>query len=58
MAQGRANPGIARALAVSESAVEKHVGAIFHKLDLVAEPELHRRVAAVLVLLRDVSSQR
>ncbi|WP_246632260.1 response regulator transcription factor [Pseudonocardia nigra] len=58
MAQGRANPGIAKALALSESAVEKHVGTIFHKLGLVAEPELHRRVAAVLVFLRDAGTQR
>lgn len=55
MAQGRSNPGIAAALVLSESAVEKHVGSIFGKLDLGSGPELHRRVAAVLVFLRDSS---
>lgn len=53
MAQGRANPGIARALVLSESAVEKHIGSIFGKLGLAAEPDVHRRVAAVLVFLRN-----
>src|SRR6266542_73882 len=41
------------ALALSESAVEKHVNAIFSKLGLSEEPHVHRRVAAVLTYLRD-----
>jgi DNA-binding NarL/FixJ family response regulator len=53
MAQGRGNAGIARALSLSESAVEKHVNSIFAKLDLTAEPLVHRRVKAVLAFLRD-----
>ena len=53
MAQGKTNRAIADALSLSESAVEKHVNAIFSKLDLSEEPQLHRRVAAVLAFLRD-----
>jgi DNA-binding NarL/FixJ family response regulator len=53
MAQGKSNPGIARALHLSESTVEKHVNSIFATLGLTAEPELNRRVAAVLAFLRD-----
>jgi hypothetical protein len=40
-------------LFLSESSVEKHVNAIFAKLDLVSEQQVHRRVAAVLTFLRD-----
>jgi DNA-binding NarL/FixJ family response regulator len=53
MAKGRGNAGIAQALYLSESSVEKHVNAIFTKLDLTAEQQVHRRVAAVLTFLRD-----
>jgi DNA-binding NarL/FixJ family response regulator len=57
MASGRTNAGIAEALVLSESAVEKHVNAIFAKLGLSAEHQVHRRVAAVLAFLRaDTSS--
>ena len=41
---------------LSESAVEKHVNAIFSKLGLSEEPQVHRRVAAVLTYLRDTAS--
>lgn len=54
MAEGRSNAGIAAQLSLSESAVEKHVSAIFAKLGLGAEPQVHRRVRAVLRFLRDV----
>ena len=53
MAQGKSNAGIAGTLFLSESAIEKHVNAIFGKLGLAAEPALHRRVAAVVTFLRD-----
>ena len=53
MAQGRGNAGIAQELSMSESSVEKHVNAIFTKLDLATEQLVHRRVAAVLTFLRD-----
>lgn len=55
MAQGRGNAGIAAELSLSESSVEKYVNAIFAKLDLASEQQIHRRVAAVLTFLRDVS---
>jgi DNA-binding NarL/FixJ family response regulator len=38
---------------LSESAVEKHVSAIFGKLGRAGEPHLHRRVAAVLAFLQE-----
>lgn len=53
MAEGRTNPAIAKTLFMSESTVEKHVSAIFSKLDLSEETEIDRRVAAVLAFLRD-----
>ena len=52
MAQGLSNPAIAAGLFLSESSVEKHIGAIFGKLGLTEEPGLHRRVAAVVAYLR------
>jgi DNA-binding NarL/FixJ family response regulator len=54
MAEGRTNRGIAVLLVISERAVEKHVTAIFTKLDLPATQGDHRRVLAVLrYLARD-----
>jgi DNA-binding NarL/FixJ family response regulator len=52
MAEGKSNLGIAEALEVTLAAVEKHVGRIFAKLGLGNEPLEHRRVLAVLTLLR------
>ena len=52
MAEGRSNSAMAGALVVSERAVEKHVTAIFSKLDLPPAAEDHRRVLAVLAFLR------
>ncbi|MBO0870127.1 MAG: response regulator transcription factor [Micromonosporaceae bacterium] len=52
MAEGRSNTAIARALQVTEGAVEKHVTSIFAKLDLPPDEEQHRRVMAVLTFLR------
>ena len=48
MAEGRTNTGIARALFISTSAVEKHSNAIFDKLGLLAEDGYNRRVLAIL----------
>lgn len=48
MAQGRTNGAIAARLYVSESAVSKHVAAIFAKLGLHESPGVDRRVSAVL----------
>ena len=52
MAEGLSNQGIGAALGVSEAAVEKHVTRLFGKLGLSRTPERHRRVQAVLALLR------
>ncbi|MFB9238890.1 LuxR C-terminal-related transcriptional regulator [Plantactinospora siamensis] len=52
MAEGRSNTAIARALVVSDGAVEKHVRNIFTKLQLPPDEEQHRRVLAVLTYLR------
>ena len=52
MAEGLSNQGIGEALHVTPAAVEKHVTGIFSKLGLGHEPTAHRRVLAVLRLLR------
>jgi len=51
MAQGKSNAAIAAALTLSERAVEKHINSIFFKLNLTEEPDVNRRVKAVLVHL-------
>ena len=48
MAQGRTNAAIAEELYISQSAVEKHVNAIFEKLELAHVTGYSRRVLAVL----------
>jgi DNA-binding NarL/FixJ family response regulator len=53
MAQGQNNAAIAKALFLTERAVEKHINSLFHKLDLTEEPDVHRRVMAVLAFLHD-----
>ena len=51
MAQGKNNAGVATSLVLSERAVEKHINSIFSKLGLSEEPDVHRRVKAVLLFL-------
>jgi DNA-binding NarL/FixJ family response regulator len=51
MAQGKNNAGIAAALVLTERAVEKHINPMFSKLGLTEEPDVHRRVKAVLLYL-------
>jgi DNA-binding NarL/FixJ family response regulator len=53
MAQGENNASIARSLFLTERAVEKHINSLFHKLGLTEEPDVHRRVMAVLAYLHD-----
>ena len=53
MAQGKNNAAIAKTLFLTERAVEKHINSMFHKLDLTEEPDVHRRVMAVLAFLRE-----
>lgn len=52
MAEGKTNSGIAEALVVTSGAVEKHISAIFSKLNLPAGGADHRRVLAVLQYLQ------
>ena len=52
MAQGKSNAGIAHALVLSSSAVEKHVSSIFTKLGHPSGADLDRRVAVVLKFLQ------
>ncbi len=51
MAEGHSNTAIARRLALSNSAVEKHIGNVFAKLGLPPDDSRHRRVLAVLAHL-------
>jgi len=53
LAQGRNNAGIAAALSLTDRAVEKHINAIFSKLGVSEEPDVHRRVKAVLLYLAE-----
>lgn len=52
MAEGHGNAHIAQSLFVSETAIGKHIGNIFAKLDLAPSDSGHRRVLAVLAHLR------
>ena len=54
MAEGLNNAAIAEKLFISQRAVEKHINAIFTKLDLSFEEATHRRVRAVLLYLGEV----
>jgi DNA-binding NarL/FixJ family response regulator len=53
MAEGRSNAGIAEALVLTTSAVEKHVARIFAKLRLAPSDSDHRRVLAVVAYLQE-----
>ena len=57
MAEGRSNQGIAEQLVVTPAAVEKHVTSIFAKLGIGQATEDHRRVMAVLTLLRALGAR-
>ena len=52
LATGRSNAATAKALYMSERAVEKHIGSVFQKLGLVNEADVNRRVMAVLAYLK------
>lgn len=53
IAQGKNNAAVAAALTLTERAVEKHANAIFSKLGLTNEPDINRRVRAVLIYLNE-----
>ncbi len=52
IAEGRSNQAIVDRLGLTAKTVESHVRNIFTKLDLLPEPDDHRRVLAVLAHLR------
>jgi DNA-binding NarL/FixJ family response regulator len=56
MAEGKSNQAIADALYVAIGTVEKRIAVVFSKVGLIAEPDLNRRVAAVLIYLRESAS--
>jgi DNA-binding NarL/FixJ family response regulator len=53
MATGRSNQAIADELHVSVGTVEKRIATVLGNLGVGPEPELNRRVAAVLIYLRE-----
>jgi DNA-binding NarL/FixJ family response regulator len=53
VAEGRSNADIAEALVLTKRAVEKHVNAIFAKLELGDPDHVSRRVKAALLYLAD-----
>ena len=57
VAEGKNNAAIAAALFLTERGVEKHINAIFSKLGLSEEKDLHRRVKAALIYLMDDGGQ-
>ncbi len=57
MATGRSNSAIGRRLHLSDSAIEKYATSIFAKMGLSEEPEVHRRVAAVLAFLNNAGDR-
>lgn len=52
MAEGLSNAAIGARMGIAEATVEKHVSAVFAKLDLAPSDDEHRRVRAVLTYLR------
>ena len=53
MAQGKNNAAIAESLVIAERSVEKYIHAIFAKLGIAWEENVHRRVKAVLLFLAE-----
>ncbi|AWS40515.1 DNA-binding response regulator [Streptosporangium sp. 'caverna'] len=51
IAQGKSNAAVGMALSLTERAVEKHINTLFPKLGLGPEPDINRRVMAVLLYL-------
>jgi DNA-binding NarL/FixJ family response regulator len=53
IAAGKSNGAIAESLVLTKRAVEKHVNAIFSKLNLPESPDVSRRVRAALIFLAE-----
>jgi DNA-binding NarL/FixJ family response regulator len=58
IAAGKSNGAIAESLVLTKRAVEKHVNAIFSKLDLPESPDVSRRVRAALIFLAEEDQLR
>jgi DNA-binding NarL/FixJ family response regulator len=57
LAQGKSNAAIAQSLVLTKSAIEKHINAIFMKLDLGSPDDVSRRVKAALLYLASAGSE-
>ncbi|QKJ20683.1 response regulator [Microbacterium hominis] len=57
IAEGRSNQAIAKTLHVSEGSVEKHITAVFQKLDLEQDESGNRRVLAALAHIEHGGTQ-
>jgi DNA-binding NarL/FixJ family response regulator len=53
IAQGYSNAAIAQHLVLAEKSVETYIGAIYQHLQLSSEPDIHARVRATLLYLRE-----
>jgi DNA-binding NarL/FixJ family response regulator len=53
IATGKSNGAIAESLVLTKRAVEKHVNAIFSKLNLPETDQVSRRVKATLIFLAE-----
>jgi DNA-binding NarL/FixJ family response regulator len=53
IAQGKSNEAIAESLVLTKRAVEKHINAIFMKLNLTGAPDVSSRVKAALMFLSE-----
>lgn len=53
MAESRTNGAIASQLSIAVGTVEKRAAAVFHKLAVPEESDVNRRVAAVLIYLKE-----
>jgi DNA-binding NarL/FixJ family response regulator len=53
IAQGKSNTAIADSLVLTKRAVEKHINAIFMKLNLAGEADVAKRVKAALMFLSE-----
>jgi DNA-binding NarL/FixJ family response regulator len=58
MAEGRSNRAIAERFSLNAKTVETHIGSILSKLDLLPQPDDHRRVLAVRAWLERANSDR
>jgi DNA-binding NarL/FixJ family response regulator len=58
LAQGKSNAAIAESLVLTKRAVEKHINAIFTKLNLSSPDDVSRRVKAALLFLASAKHER